>query len=255
MRTRVIVSILALALFGSYRAHCQEILIPLVIDGSVSGGYGSEWITELTVYNGSDESVIYVPSSCASFVSARFCIAPQSLLPKRSSKLNHLRKELPGPGVILNILSGPADALEFNLRVADVSRSQENLGTEIPVVRARDVRTVVTNLLAVPTREEFRGLLRIYDFDGRPESHFRIRFFDAADENLVAETELVTHGYSSFPHPDVISSPGYAEMRIPATPGGEGRIEISPLTHGSRFWAFASVTNNITQMITLVTPQ
>ncbi|MCA1734137.1 MAG: hypothetical protein LC732_11110 [Acidobacteria bacterium] len=254
MRTRVIVSF-ALVLFGAYRAHCQEILIPLTIDGSVSGGYGSEWITELTVYNGSDEPVIYVPPSCAPFVPARFCIGPQSFLPKRSSKLDHLRKELPGPGVILKILSGPADALEFNLRVAGVSRSQENLGTEIPVVRARDARTGVTSLLAVPTREEFRALLRIYDFDGRPESLFRVRVFDAAAENLVAETEVVTHGYAAFPHLDVISSPGYAEMRIPATPGGEARIEISPMTPGSRFWAFASVTNNLTQMVTLMTPQ
>ena len=255
MRTRVIVSTLALLLFAAHRAHCQEILIPLTIDGSVSGGYDSEWITDLTVYNGSEEEVIYVPPSCEPFLPARFCIAPQSLPPKRSVKRDHLRKELPGPGVILNILSGPADALEFNLRVSDVSRSQENLGTEIPVVRARDARIGVTNLLAVPTREEFRALLRIYDFDGRPETLFRVRIFDATAENLVAETELVTHGYSSYPHPDVISSPGYAEMPIPATPGGQGRIEITPMTRGSRFWAFASVTNNITQMVTLVTPQ
>lgn len=255
MRTRVIVSTLALLLFGAYRALCQEILIPLTINGSVSGGFGSEWITELTVYNGSDEEVSYVPPSCAPFIPGRFCILPQSLSPKRTVKLNHFRRQLPGPGVILNILSGPADALEFNLRVADISRSQENLGTEIPVVRARDALTGVTNLLAVPTREEFRALLRIYDFDGRPEALFRVRVFDDAAGSLVAETEVATHGYSTFPHPDVISSPGYAEMRIPETPGGEARIEISPLTPGARFWAFASVTSNVTQMVTLVTPQ
>jgi hypothetical protein len=255
MRTRAIVSALALLLFGAFRAHCQEILIPLTIDGSVSGGYDSEWITELTMYNGSDEEVIYFPPSCAPFIPARFCIEPQSLAPKRSVELNHLRRQLLGPGVILNILSGPADALAFNLRVADVSRSQENLGTEIPVIRARDALTGVTNLLAVPTREEFRALLRIYDFDGRPESVFLIRVFDDVDGFVVAEMEVATHGYSAFPHPDVIASPGYAEMRIPATPNGKARIEISPMTPGARYWAFASVTSNVTQMVTLVTPQ
>jgi hypothetical protein len=254
MRICVIVSILALLFFGAYRAYCQEVLVPLTIDGSVSGGYGSEWITELTMYNGSDEEVIYFPPSCAPFIPARFCIEPQSLAPKRSVELNHLRRQLPGPGVILNILSGPADALAFNLRVADVSRSQENLGTEIPVVRARDALTGVTNLLAVPTREEFRALLRIYDFDGRPESLFLIRVFDDVAGSVVAETEIATHGYSTFPHPDVIASPGHAEMRIPATPGRKARIEISPMTPGTRYWAFASVTSNVTQMVTLVTP-
>lgn len=255
MRTRAIVSALALLLFGAFRAHCQEILIPLTIDGSVAGGYGSEWITDLTVYNGSDEEMIYFPPSCAPIIPARFCTEPQSLPPKASVKLNHLRKHLPGPGVILNVLAGPADALAFSLNVADVSRTHENLGTEIPVVRARDALTGVTNLLAVPTREDFRALPRIYDFDGRPESLFRIRVFDTATGSVVVESEVATHGYSTFPHPDVIASPGYAEMRIPATPSEEARVEISPLTPGARYWAFASVTGNVTQMVTLVTPQ
>jgi hypothetical protein len=33
------------------------------------------------------------------------------------------------------------------------------------------------------------------------------------------------------------------------------RIEITPLTAGSRYWSFASVTSNETQIVTLVTPQ
>ena len=33
------------------------------------------------------------------------------------------------------------------------------------------------------------------------------------------------------------------------------RVEITPLTAGSRYWPFVSITNNDTQMVTLVTPQ
>lgn len=33
------------------------------------------------------------------------------------------------------------------------------------------------------------------------------------------------------------------------------RIEVQPLTAGSRYWAVVSLTNNETQLVTLVTPQ
>ena len=33
------------------------------------------------------------------------------------------------------------------------------------------------------------------------------------------------------------------------------RVEIVPRTPGSRYWAFVSLTNNQTQLVTLVTPQ
>jgi hypothetical protein len=33
------------------------------------------------------------------------------------------------------------------------------------------------------------------------------------------------------------------------------QIEVEPMTSGSTFWTFVSVTNNTTQQLTLVTPQ
>jgi hypothetical protein len=56
--------------------------------------------------------------------------------------------------------------------------------------------------------------------------------------------------------------PGYAEytglndllrLEIPLPPNV--RIDVEPLTAGSRYWAFVSITNNDTQRVTTVTPQ
>jgi hypothetical protein len=33
------------------------------------------------------------------------------------------------------------------------------------------------------------------------------------------------------------------------------RVEVTPLTAGSRYWAFVSATNNTTNHVTLITPQ
>jgi len=33
------------------------------------------------------------------------------------------------------------------------------------------------------------------------------------------------------------------------------RVEVTPMTPGSRYWAFVSATNNTTNHVTLVTPQ
>ncbi|HEX9160465.1 MAG TPA: hypothetical protein VF980_02060 [Thermoanaerobaculia bacterium] len=33
------------------------------------------------------------------------------------------------------------------------------------------------------------------------------------------------------------------------------RIDVDPLTTGSRYWTFVSITNNDTQRVTLVSPQ
>ncbi|HEX8152273.1 MAG TPA: hypothetical protein VF698_04060, partial [Thermoanaerobaculia bacterium] len=41
---------------------------------------------------------------------------------------------------------------------------------------------------------------------------------------------------------------------LPALSPSALRLEIEPLTPGSRYWAFVSVTNNDTQLVTVVTP-
>jgi hypothetical protein len=57
-----------------------------------------------------------------------------------------------------------------------------------------------------------------------------------------------------------VLDPGYFESDVTSLlPAGSTssavRIEVEPLTAGSQFWDFVSITNNTTQEFTLVTPQ
>ena len=77
-----------------------------------------------------------------------------------------------------------------------------------------------------------------------------------ATHQLLAETTvtLVLQG-----NPD--SVPGYAQFVdlvavFPQLAASETiRVEITPISPGLRFWAFAAITNNETQHVTTITPQ
>jgi hypothetical protein len=76
------------------------------------------------------------------------------------------------------------------------------------------------------------------------------------DEQPVHSEELTATVPASFS-----GKAGYAQLdvtgllRIEKAWPGVARIEITPLTEGSRYWSFVSLTNNDTQIVTLVTPQ
>jgi len=86
-------------------------------------------------------------------------------------------------------------------------------GTEVPVVRERNLLTAPATLTNIPLLNN-RLLLRVYDISGAP-AQFRV---------LLAKDAAV-------------------------------RVEVTPMTPGSRYWAFVSATNNTTNHVTLVTPQ
>jgi hypothetical protein len=57
-------------------------------------------------------------------------------------------------------------------------------------------------------------------------------------------------------------TPAYAEYAVNINFGpvllakdAAVRVEVTPLSAGSRYWAFVSATNNTTNHVTLVTPQ
>ena len=111
----------------------------------------------------------------------------------------------------------------------------------------------------MPLDPTFRSLVRVYDFDPAPGHFVMIRPFKP-DELQVKHDELLKE--ISVPLKIPISTeqnPGYAQLAVNGLPelssNGTVRIEVSPGTPGLRFWAFASVTNNETQHVTIVTPQ
>lgn len=160
-------------------------------------------------------------------------------------------------GVALMVPRKEADNLAFRLRVRDVSREADSFGTEVPVVRETDlVRDAELTLLDVPLDPRYRTKLRVYVFPtpafsdswGDYLAGVRIVFADGTQGYPVARFQQrnCTGAACAW-------TPRTMEIDLPARAEGE-RADVYVSMGGSEGWAFASVTNNKTQQVTIVTP-
>jgi len=234
----------------------ERVLLPLAPQ-QLAGANGSSWLVTATLMNASNDVINFlgpfeeppgiVPSP------HRPNIAPGQVVP-----LTVLRRHDGGDGLFVAVPSFAADDVTFASRVADVSRTAQTLGTEVPVARERDYKNKVV-LLDVPNDPRYRSTLRVYGFADDVQS-VRIRIFDfAGSEAFVDEVRtmigVVHHAVppSAFP-PDY---PAYLQLPLDTWPlAGHGnlRIEVTS-TISVKLWGFVSVTNNDTQQVTLITPQ
>ncbi len=147
--------------------------------------------------------------------------------------------------------------LESNLRVADVSRQAENHGVEIPVVPVDHFTNDRVALVGVPSDPRFRLTLRIYAY-GEGDRRLRI-WFDRSSVRTIELTpgrnryEPAYATFTAFPKREELRDDPSAFRVIVETArdSSGGR----PAADAPRIWAFVSVTNNDTQVITTVTPQ
>jgi hypothetical protein len=243
-------------------ATVQRVLLPLSFGNSIPGAFGSLWTMEFRVRNVGDTAVVFSPSSpfagCGVLPEC-----PSFLVPAHSTVLltpNVVAPSSAIPGELRYLPREMSSQLTFNLRIRDMSRALSTWGTELPVIRDSAALTGPANLLAIPTDEQFRATLRIYDFFPSPagDPMVRIRIYSMTDDSLLGETELALHSGSPTEYP---LRPGYGlitnllEQFPGAVDQGLIRIEVQPSTSGLRYWAFVSVTNNETQHVTTVTPQ
>lgn len=145
------------------------------------------------------------------------------------------------PGRFLFVDQNHVEALSLNLRVFDVSRAGLNFGTQIPVVRESDFKQGRLTLLGVPGDTRFRNTLRIYAV--KPVS------VDVLVNGSVNRSVFVAPGATIF-------DPAYAQ--IGDLPSGGADMQISIVETGptdgppTPIWAFVTVTNNETQLITTI---
>ena len=166
---------------------------------------------------------------------------------------------------------GEADRIAFSLRVRDVSRVAQGLGTQVPVVRERDMfrqpavgpltvppgsgavdRNSDITLLDVPLDPRYRVRVRAYAFDvDTIETYGRdplIRIA-APDGTIVSEVR-----FTLTPACAEMGCPLNAEVDLAAGAEGQRADLFVQLPEGLLGWAFASVTNNETQQVTIVSP-
>jgi hypothetical protein len=225
-------------------ADRERILLPLLVP-PVFGAHGSEFRTELTVHNTSDRVVALfgIREECEVCLPEDISGNGVELAPGAT-----FRPRYDGtPGRFIEAAFGDFDLLAANLRVYDVSRDEQNFGTEIPIVRDHELTSAPIHLAGVPVDARFRNTLRIY---GTKSATVRVTIGSkSTDLFLVAGPDEFDPAYAAFTDFTYIAP---APNQTPTV-----RITITPLHPGAdpaRIWAFVSVTNNATQMITTVTP-
>ncbi len=272
MRTKIIrrfadlvfVAVLSFCRPAFGQQQYDRILLPVSTD-HVRGAFGSEWVTDLAVTNVSDTPLTVLgydrpicPVMCAA-----------EPIPPRNTIFPSAPRSCPTiAGRFLLVERGRSGDVAVTLRAHDVSRQNETWGTVIPVVSEKDLFGTRFGLVDIPLDAQFRTLVRIYDFNPVTSAAVRVRVYavDPAraspDLGRPNPDRLLLELAPRFMMPDADPfgfCPGYAEIALSGQPAladaNRVRIEIEPLTNAKDYWAFASVTHNETQHVTVITPQ
>ena len=228
-----------------------RILLP-VIATNVSGAFGSTWKTDLFVFNNSDASVtVSYPQQCNAL-----CTNATTLFAQHGDDLTTLTPNPGSPAALIYVPATSRDAVEFTLRVRDLSQQADSWGAEIPVVYEDQAFARSFDLLDVPLLPRFRQMLRMYDVAATGSSTVTVQYF-AMDNNQLLREQTVPLQFTNSGLP---FSPAYAEVAQFSSASelaglDRVRIRITPTNAAQRLWAMVSVTNNVTQELTIISPQ
>jgi hypothetical protein len=244
-----VLAVTALVTLSAF-AQSTRVLVPIVATGA-GGAFDSRWTSEATSFNGSSSFVLVLfPHRCDTECGAGVVFGPMEGgdLPVTTGSAV--------PAAFVYVPNESVDAMEFGLRVRDVSRQADSWGAEVPVVRESSAFQHPFDLLNVPLPARFRQTLRIYDFEDKSGSGVRVQFYDMVTGGLLKDAQL-----SMLPPQSTdMFTPAYVQLdqfgQAPELAGVDRiRVRISPTNATQRLWAMISVTNNVTQELTMITPQ
>jgi hypothetical protein len=246
----------------------QTILLPLYIDDALPGAYGSLWKTELWLRNNGSNPVAIAPAECPPDQACP-AIFPLTATLMPGASLRNLPQFAPHPatpGRLVYVTRAGAHAVAMQLRVFDVSRLASNRGTEVPIVREENFLSGPVTLLNVPISSRFRQTLRLYDMRELPAGEsvkpaFRVRVYSQQEGTVAEVLEDFTLVATSEETGTFRQTPLFAQSGnlsdgiVTADDDAAVRVDIEPLTAGSRYFAMINVTSNDTQQVTIVSPQ
>ena len=239
----------------------ERVLLPVYFEDEIPGAFGSRWRTDFRIRNNGATSVTLAPWQCPDGL---FCppVFPLTFALQPDHALhNPINLDTSGrtnPSQLLYVLRTDDADISMSLRVADVSRSTLNAGTDLPVIRESELLSGTVQLFDIPMdAQHFRVLLRVYDLT-YTNAEYSVRLYGedgpAEPVHSATLTALATPGefrnQAAYAQLDLTDLLRLRQVWPPSV-----RVEIVPSTPGSRYWAVASITNNDTQLVTLVTPQ
>jgi len=255
--------IAASALYASEidRAKFEGLLIPVPIVPELSplpGANGSRWTSQLAMRNGGAADAVVFSGDDARCL---LIICEPPAPPSPIIKPNGFQLGSGGsPGSILYVQKEQADFFAYSLRVRDVSRTTENEGTEVPVVREAELRSRPIHLLNVPINTRSRAALRLFETSvtqgEKPMANVTATLTLVPSLRFTTRVELTRH--QSFN--DFVTKPGYfaiddmrSALGLPEGPPLGYDIEVEPINYTG--WAYIAVTNNQTQLVTAIAPK
>jgi len=231
------------ALYYYEEAHIsvfERVLFPVLF--STGGAQGSQWVSEATLLNPR-------PWFVENFNTvSRFVCLSYPCGERMSPGQTYVYQHGFPRGAVLLVPRPEAPDFAFGLRVRDTSRQAEGLGTQVPVVRESDMFHGTTiSLLDVPVDPRYRIKVRVYALDPllHPTQYVTL---------TIRSTTTVRHTFQFQLTRGTADEPYYAEIDLPAGAANERvNIYVRPPVDATG-WAFATVTNNETQQVTIVTP-
>src|SRR5436190_813625 len=261
-RKILILSLLALAAASPTIAQSQNnvlVLVPVFFSGP--GALGSQWNTQLTILNNSDNPLTSIPYLYP-------CPIPEGCLgaipPHASIALRAVSAT--STGFFYSVRADELPQTVFSLRVFDQSQATADYGTEIPVVTSSAFREDELQFLDVPADPNFRITLRVYALPGNAPM-IRVRAFEEPQSQfgspqspsvLIAERVFALNP-TTVPMSVTIQGPSLVindALGIHSTNSDKRyRFTVQSTTPGVPIWALVTVTNNQTQRVTAIAPK
>lgn len=246
----------------------ERVLIPIYTNRISEGVLGSRWTETVMVHNGGHEAFVVEPTFCDLPVCTP---TPPRIAPGATTELDlAFRNSSSFPGVLVFIPRTVAKDVVITERIHELTRASMTWGTEIPIVRENDwVVGDSIDLLNVPLGDPaFRVMLRVYSlpFEGCDYETcvipIDVDIYEQSGEAsrpdvLVGQARATIgfgHFWSGF-HPGYVQFPSLQQQVAGLSTTARYRLHVRAAGAGAPVWAFAAITNNATQHVTIAQPQ
>lgn len=227
----------------------ERILVPF--DTMTLRSASGTWRAELWVRNNGATPVNLLPEECFLIGMPVVCERRIDVPAQHSLRLDLGMDDPNRPGAFLFVPVDRLGDVAVNLRVRDTDRGADAIGTEIPVIRSRDMKTGVATMLNVPLETNGRTHLRIYTNEV-PVASFIVRVYGEPNGPLLAQ------GIYRFIGPT--DAPGYWPAVVDASAvfrsliADRTRVTVESENPQLPFWPLLTITNRRNNQVTVVSP-
>lgn len=257
-RHAVAVMIFFIFVIGSAdAADVTRFLVPLNL-GTTPGLFQTSWGRQMVIANSGDQDVTFVGLADPSCPIPEGCLIEPIIVAHSTALVDNFRACSEPGGRVLQAPSTSANVLSFTLRTRDLAHESATWGSTVPVVREDRFFGSTFSLADIPLDSRFRTTIRIYDVDPGTPPSVRVRAYLLAPFLGRADTLIEELPQPVFKTSMASGCAAVAEiflwMDTSLPSSGRIRIEIQPLDGRREYWAFASVTHNDSQHVTVITP-